>query len=184
MYVFGKGKSATTVAAPDIAVAKGTSLLIRGTVLDVSPAQPNTPCVSKESMTTQMQYLHKQQPVDGLWHNETITGVPVSLTAIGSDGAYIDLGTVTTDGYYGTFSKTWTPPTQGDYRVIASFAGDDSYGSSAASTSISVGPAPATPDTQQVVVPDYTMTIVGVGIAIIIAVAIAAVAIIMMVRKR
>ncbi|HLN45248.1 MAG TPA: PQQ-binding-like beta-propeller repeat protein [Candidatus Sulfotelmatobacter sp.] len=174
LYVFGKGKSITTVSAPDTAVSKGTALVIKGTVLDLSPAQPNTPCVSKESMTTQMQYLHKQQPIDGLWHNETIVGVPVSLTAIAADGSSIDIGTATTDGYYGTFSKAWTPPKEGDYKIIASFAGDDSYGSSGASTAISIGPAPATVEPQpQVTIPDYTMTILGVGIAVIIAVVIA-----------
>ena len=175
MYVFGKGKSATTVTAPDVVVPKGTGVVIKGTILDLSPAQPNTPAVSKGSMKTQMEYLHKQMPIDGLWHNETLTGVPVSLTAIGSDGSYIDLGTVVTDGYYGTFSKTWTPTAEGDYKVIASFAGDESYGSSAASTSISIGPAPTektdTGTQKEIVIPDYTMTIVAGVVAIIIAVA-------------
>ena len=60
MYVFGKGKSATTVTAPDTAVTKGNGIMIKGTVLDLSPAQPGTPCVSKESMTLQMEYLHLQ----------------------------------------------------------------------------------------------------------------------------
>ena len=183
LYVFGKGKSATTVTAPDIAVSKGSSVVVRGTVLDQSPGQPNTPCVSKDSMATQMEYLHKQLPIDGIWHNETIVGVPVTLTAVSADGAYVDLGTVTTDGYYGTFSKTWTPPAEGDYKIIASFAGDESYGSSAASTSTSVGPAPAAPDTsqQEITVPDYTMTIVAMGFAIIAVVAIVG---ILLYRKR
>jgi hypothetical protein len=35
------------------------------------------------------------------------------------------------------FSKTWTPQMGGDYKIIASLTGDDSYGSKAASTSIS-----------------------------------------------
>ena len=39
-YVFGKGKSETTVTAPDVAVPKGTAITIKGTVLDMSPAQP------------------------------------------------------------------------------------------------------------------------------------------------
>jgi len=182
MYVFGKGKSATTISAPDVVVSKGTGIVIKGTVMDQSPAQPDTPCVSKESMTTQMEYMHLQMPIDGLWHNETITGVTVSLTAIGSDGSFTDLGTVTTDGYYGTFSKTWTPEKEGDYKIIASFAGDDSYGSSGASTSISVGPAPASIDIpEQIVPPDYTTTIVGSAIAVIIAVAIAG---ILVLRKK
>jgi outer membrane protein assembly factor BamB len=175
LYVFGKGKSATTVTAPDVAVPKGTALVIKGTVTDLSPAQPGTPCVSKESMTTQMQYLHKQQPIDGLWHNETITGVPVKLTAISSSGSVVDIGTAISNGYYGTFSKTWTPPSEGDYEIIASFEGDDSYGSSAASTALTVGPAPATSEPpEQQVIPDYTLAIIGSAIAVIIAVAIAA----------
>jgi len=119
-----------------------------------------------------MEYLHKQMPIAGLWGNETITGVPVTLTAISSDGNVIDIGTVTSNGYYGTFSQAWTPPNEGNYEIMASFAGDDSYGSSAASTAISVGPAPTVPEPQpQVIVPDNTQTIIGTGIAIIIAVA-------------
>jgi len=67
----------------------------------------------------------------------------VTLTAIGSDRNYIDIGTVTTSGYYGTFGLAWTPSEEGTYEIIASFEGDDSYGSSGASTFVSVGPAPA-----------------------------------------
>jgi len=182
MYVFGKGKSTTTVTAPDVAVAKGNGIVIKGTVLDQSPAQPGTPCVSKDSMATQMEYLHMQHPIDGVYHDLTINGVPVSLTAIGSDGSYIDIGIVTSDGYYGTFSKTWTPPAEGDYKIIASFAGDDSYGSSAASTAISVGPPPAPIQFPEQIAPaDYTMTIMGAAIAVIIAVAIVG---ILTLRKR
>jgi outer membrane protein assembly factor BamB len=181
MYVFGKGKSATTVSAPDIVVPKGSSVVIKGTVLDMSPAQLGTPAVSKESMTTQMEYLNLQIPIGGVWGNATITGVPVTLTAIGSDETLIDIGTVTTNGYYGTFSKSWIPPAEGDYEIIASFAGDDSYGSSGASTSVSVSPAPEpTQVPEQVAPPDYTLTIIGSAVAIIIAVAIA----VLILRKR
>ena len=186
MYVFGKGKSAMTVEAPDVSVPLGTALMIKGTVLDQSPAQPGTPCVSKESMSLQMEYLHLQRPITGLWGNETVTGVPITLTAIGSDGAVIDIGTVTTNGYYGTFGYSWTPPAEGTYQIVASFAGDDSYGSSGASTSVSVGPAPETIQfPQQALPPDYTMTIVAAAIAITIAVVIAvAVATVLILRKR
>jgi len=142
MYVFGKGQTATTVSAPDVAVPKGTAITIKGTVLDMSPGQPGTPCVSADSMTTQMEYLHLQSPIDGIWHNETITGVPVTLTAVDSDGNWIDIGTVTTSGYYGTFGLAWTPPKEDTYEIIASFEGDDSYGSSGASTFVTIGPAP------------------------------------------
>ena len=173
MYVFGKGKSTTTVTAPDVLIAKGNGVVIKGSVLDQSPAQPGTPCVSRDSMTTQMEYLHMQHPIDGLNHDVTMIGVPVTLTAIDSNNNYIDIGTVTTSAYYGTYEKAWTPPAEGTYKIIASFAGDESYGSSAASTAISVGPAPATIEIPaQATPPDYTLTILGVGIAVIIAVAI------------
>jgi hypothetical protein len=87
-------------------------------------------------MSTQMEFLQMQMPIDGLWHNETITGVPVILTAIASDGTVTDIGTVTTNGYYGTFSQAWAPPAEGTYTILASFNGDDSYGSSSAATPI------------------------------------------------
>jgi outer membrane protein assembly factor BamB len=150
MYVFGKGKSETTVEAPLTAVPLGTAMTITGSVLDMSPAQPGTPCVSKDSMTTQMEYLHMQHPIDGVGHDEMITGVPVTLTAIDSDGFGYNLGTVTTSGYHGTFGKAWTPTKQDTYEIVASFEGDDSYGSSGASTFITVGPAPsaAEPETE------------------------------------
>jgi hypothetical protein len=173
MYVFGKGKSMSTVMAPDVVVSKGSGVVIKGTVLDISPAQPGTPCVSKDSMATQMEYLHLQHPIDGVDHKAVMTGVPVVLNAIGSDGSSINIGTVTTDGYYGTFSKSWTPPAQVDYKIIASFAGDDSYGSSSASTTVSVGPAPAgITFPEQPTPPDYTMSIFGAAVAVIIAVAV------------
>jgi hypothetical protein len=185
MYVYGKGKSATTVIAPDVVMPKGNGIVIRGTVLDQSPAQPGTPCVSKDTMATQMEYLHMQHPVDGVDHQASISGVPVILTALDSNGAVIDLGTATTNGYYGTFSKAWTPPNEGTYQIIASFAGDDSYGSSAASTAVSVGPAVQTPETPAVPTPtDYTMAIVGAAIAIMIVVAIAVAVAVMILRKR
>ena len=68
-------------------VRKGTSVLIRGTVLDQSPAQPGTPCVSEASMATQMEYLHMQAPDRRPRLTMfTMTGVPVTLTAIDSNG--------------------------------------------------------------------------------------------------
>jgi outer membrane protein assembly factor BamB len=177
LYVLGKGKSKTTVEAPLTVVPKGQGVVIKGMVLDMSPAQPETPCVSADSMSTWMDYLHMQLPIDGIRHNETIMGVPVSLTAISSDGSSIDIGTVTTDGYYGTFSKSWTPPNEGDYKIIASFAGDDSYGSSGASTAVSVGPATPTPETPEIPTPvDNTMLLYGLIVLVIIAIIIGLVA--------
>ena len=77
-------------------------------------------------------------------------------------------------------SYAWTPQNEGVYRIIATFAGDDSYGSSWAETRVSVVPAPETPPEQTQAI-DNTMTIVATGIAIIIAIAIAT---IVLLRKR
>ena len=185
MYVFGKGPTATTVTAPDVAVPLGTAFTIKGTVLDQSPGQPGTPCVSKDSMTTQMEYLHLQMPIDGLWHNESIIGVPVSLTALDADYNAIDIGTATTNGYGGNFGMAWTPTKEGTYTIYASFAGDDSYGSSDAYTTMHVGPAPEPIEIPPAAQPiDYTMTIVYAAIAIIIAVVIAVAAAVLLLRKR
>jgi hypothetical protein len=183
LYCFGKGKSATTVTATDTTVPLGTAVLIKGTVIDESPAQAGTPCVSHDSMKTQMEYLHMQGSISGLFGNETLTGVPVQLTAISPDGTITEIGTATTNGYSGVFSTTWTPPTEGKYEIIASFASDDSYGSSSASTAVSVGPAPVPyPEPADPVAPaDFTLTILGTGIAIIIAVVVATLIIL---RKR
>jgi hypothetical protein len=186
-YIFGKGKTAATVTASPKTSALGDMVLIEGTVMDMSPAQPGTPCVSADSMTTQMQFLHMQQPVDGYWHNESITGVPVMLTAIASDGTVTDLGTATTNGYYGTFSVTWTPPSEGKYEIVASFNGDDSYGSSYASTAVAVGPAPETGTdggSGTEAAPDNTMLLYGILVAVIIAIVLAVIAIVAIFGKR
>jgi outer membrane protein assembly factor BamB len=189
MYVFGPGKSATTIAVSPEAVAQGSIIHIKGTVMDLSPAQPDTPCVSKDSMTLQMESIHMQMPQAGLWGNETLTGVPVTLTAIAADGTVTDIGTVTTNGYYGTFGSSWTPPSKGEYTIMASFAGDESYGSSSAATTFTVGeaasstPAPSVTQapTGYATTSDIATYMIGGVVAIIIAIAIVGA---LMLRKR
>lgn len=196
MYIFGKGKSATTISAPQTSVDMGKSLVIQGSVMDISPGdqgsfqnptapldsatKPGTvPCVSAASMKTMMEYVYQQKPIDGIWHNETITGVPVTLTAIDENGNVIDIGTTTTNGYYGNYGFEWAPPNEGLYTIMASFAGDDSYGSSNAACTISVGPAPSASSAPTTTTPAGQVTstemltyFVATAIAIIIAIAI------------
>ncbi len=185
MYTFGRGKSAMTMTGPTTAIPLGTKAVVSGTVMDMSPAQPNTPCVAKDSMMLQMEYIHYNQPITGIWNNETILGVPVRLTAIAEDGSATDLGTTTTNGYTGVFTYAWAPPKEGKYEIVASFGPDESYSSSTSSSAIYVGPAPASTNNQgsqpDVVVPDYTLTIIGSAIAILIAVALVGV---LVLRKR
>ncbi|MGD6808744.1 MAG: hypothetical protein ACQCN3_03510 [Candidatus Bathyarchaeia archaeon] len=183
-YIIGRGLSATTVTTSSKTPASGTTIQIEGTVLDQSPAQPGTPCVSHDSMGTQMNYLHRQQPQNGITGTETITGVPVTLTAIDPNGNPQTIDTVTTNGYYGTFSCAWTPNMEGKWTIIASFAADDSYGSSSAATDIEVGAAPQSTEpttSAQAVNPPYELYTVGTGLAVILVVVIATA---LLLRKR
>jgi len=185
MYVLGRGISATTVSAPQTTVAQGTPVLIQGTVLDQSPGNPGVACVADGSQATYMEYLYMQQPLDGIFHNVTILGVPVSLLAIDNNGTVIDIGTTTSD-VSGNFQMAWTPPNEGVYKITANFAGSESYGTSWAETGLSVGPAPEpypTPVQPEAPV-DYTMTITYAAIAIIIAVVIAVAVAVLLLRKR
>ena len=94
LYIFGQGPSATTVSAPQTSITTGQNVTITGTVLDQSPAQLGKGCVSDNTMNTYMEYLHEQQPIDGTFHNVTVTGVPVSIDAIDPNGNPVHLATV------------------------------------------------------------------------------------------
>ena len=153
LYVFGKGTSATTVSVPQTQITEGTSVIVSGTVLDQSPGivpastSPsgvtqamknsrgieNVACVSDETVSTYMSYLYSQQPLDGMYHNITVTGVPVSIDAIDPNGNAIHLGDTMSDSS-GTYAFTWIPNKPGNYQLTASFQGSNSYGSSWAET--------------------------------------------------
>jgi hypothetical protein len=141
MYVFGKGESETTVSAPQTAIVAGSSAVLSGTILDQSPAQPGAACVSKDSMSTYMEFLHMQRPIDGFYHNVTVTGVPVSIDVIDPNNNFFHIATVTSDEK-GNFGYTWKPEIAGQYKITATFAGDESYGSSWATTYAIVCDAP------------------------------------------
>lgn len=137
IYCFGKGQSATTVTAPDIAVAAGTGIMIRGTVTDQSPGATGAAAVADESMTAWMEYLYQQKPIPG-----DANGVQVTISAIDSNGNSQDIGTATTD-LAGNFGFRWTPSTPGQYQIVATFKGTNSYASSFDTTYVAVGNAPS-----------------------------------------
>ena len=156
-------------------------LVIRGTITDISAGTEQTaqaarfpngvPCVSDTSMSSWMEYVYQQQP---LYNN--MTGVPVTISVIDANNNFRDIGTTATD-VSGTFGFTWTPDIPGDYKVIASFAGSNSYYPSSADTHFYAGETPthepsATAVTGLATTADLMTYILGVGIAIIIAVAI------------
>ncbi len=181
MYVFGKGQSTTSIEAPLTAVTLGQTLVIKGSVLDQSPAQPGTPCISPESMSGWMNYLHAQAPIPA-----NTKGVPVSIDAIDPNGNPVHIADVVSD-MSGTYSYMWQPDSVGKYTVTATFVGDGSYGSSYAETAVGVVNAPettATPTPNTIVAAtsaDVMNSAIIVAIAVIIAVAIATV---LLLRKR
>ena len=127
-----------------------------------------------------MDYLHMQNAT--LLNNPPKpNGVTVRLAAVGPSGDVIDIGTVTSDSG-GLFKKTWTPQSEGEYTVYATFDGSNSYYGSYAETALSIIEAPAeTSNAQQQIIPDYTMTLIGGFLAVIVAVAIVG---ILVVRKK
>ncbi len=152
LYCFGKGQTTTTVSAPTTTVPQGTPVLIQGTVMDQSPGSSlpiydsigqapgkiNSPAVSDQYMTQQMQYLYMQQPAPN-----NPAGVPVTLAAIDPNGNPVNINIVTSNSA-GMYQATFTPDIPGAYTIIARFDGTNSYFASNAETSLEIGQPVAT----------------------------------------
>ncbi|MGD6808647.1 MAG: PQQ-binding-like beta-propeller repeat protein [Candidatus Bathyarchaeia archaeon] len=145
LYIYGKGPSSTTITAPSTAINLGQSIMITGKVLDQSVGSPNTPAISDEWMGQWMEYIHMDRPIP-----VDATGVSVSIDATDPNGNSIHIGDATSD-ISGTYSFLWEPELAGEYKVMATFAGTNSYGSSYATTAVGVvegsetsTPAPST----------------------------------------
>jgi outer membrane protein assembly factor BamB len=170
VYAIGKGPSEMTVTPSNAVINAENTVLISGTVMDVSPGteQDNikyrfskgVPAVSDESMSEWMLYVYKNfgRPMD-------TQGVDVTVFAQQGDRV-IDVGTAVSDAS-GRFAITWTPPTDatGNWDVYAYFSGSGAYYGSWAKSEMAVLEAP------EIVEPDptppYEWYIVGMGIAIL-----------------
>jgi len=187
---FGQGPSQLTVTAPDTATSVGTPLVIRGTVMDISAGTkqnqeamdfPNgVPCVSDASESAWMQYVYDQFP-----EPTNVTGVPVTISVIDSNGNYRQIGSTTTNSM-GTFGISWAPDIPGLYTVIATFAGSNSYYGSSAdtyfyATAAQATPAPPTATPTSIANTYFVPAIAGLFVVIIIGLAIVA---LLMLRKR
>jgi len=177
LYCIGKGPTKTTVEAPLTAIPLGESIVIKGSVMDMSLAAqdyaskvrfPNgVPAVADEDMSEWMDYLYMQNAT--LLNNPpNPRGVSVRLTAVYPNGSVQDIGTVTTDSS-GIFKKMWTPETEGEYMIYATFEGSESYWPSYGATAIGVTEAPVQPEAPQA--PAYNT----IDLVIIAAVAVVAV---------
>jgi outer membrane protein assembly factor BamB len=149
LYCIGKGPSATTVDAPMNGIKLRDSVLIRGSVIDISSGSIQTeqvgrfpsgiPAVSDDSMDEWMEYVYMEKPKP-----TDVIGVSVHLTAIDPNGNFQDLGTAKTNDL-GDFALAWTPPVPGLYTVKAIFEGTESFYRSEAGTAFYVIDASTVP---------------------------------------
>ncbi|MCL2476474.1 hypothetical protein [Candidatus Bathycorpusculum sp.] len=189
IYTFGKGPSQTTVSTSTGVVPFGSSVILTGTVLDISAGTrdadrsarfPNgVAAVSDESQSAWMEYVYMQQLMPN-----NITGVTVELSVLDSNNNYRPIGTTTADET-GFFSYNWKPDIEGKFTVYARFSGSESYWPSTARTAFAVdevAPTQAPTETPGPGIADtYFLPAVA---AIIIAIVIIGALIMLMLRKR
>jgi len=142
VYVNGPGPSATTVTASPSVATQGGSVLISGTVTDQSPALKGTAAISDADQGVWMDYMIQHD----IAAPTNVTGVPVSIDAIDPNGNFVHIADVTSD-QSGLFSTLWKPSTPGQYTIVATFAGSQSYGASYAETAAGLTQAQATTPT-------------------------------------
>ncbi len=112
----GRGPSQTTVQAGPKATTMGNTVVIEGTVTDISAGtQQNeqsgrfpagVPVSSDASMKDWMGYIYQQQVKP-----TNFTGVPVTLSVVDSNGNYRVIGSATTDTT-GHYSYVWAQTSQ------------------------------------------------------------------------
>jgi outer membrane protein assembly factor BamB len=149
LYCIGKGATQTTVNAPNLAAEMGQTVVISGSVMDISSGTTQTtqaarfpngvPVASDESTSAWMEYVYMSQPLP-----TNFTGVDVTLSVIDSNDNCRPIGTATTDAR-GFYSLNWTPDITGPFTVIATFEGNNGYYGSSAEAAFAVDEAAPTP---------------------------------------
>ncbi len=177
VYAVGKGPSSTTVTAGPKVSVHGNKLLVEGTVMDISAGTkqdeqaarfPNgVPAVSEASMSEWMEYVYQQKPKP-----TNVTGVEVIISVLDPNNNCYEVGRTTGDAD-GFFKLSFEPEVPGEYTVVATFAGSESYWPSHAETALYVEEAPAatpvpTPVPQEPVGTYFTISTVLIIAAIAI----------------
>jgi len=183
IYSIGKGPTQTAVTASPKVSEQGNLVLVEGTVMDISAGTkdsdrtarfPNgVPAVSDISQSAWMEYVYMQQPKP-----TNATGVPVVVSVLDPNGNTYVVGTTTSD-VSGHYKLTFVPEVSGEYSVIATFGGTESYWGSSSETAIAVVDAAATAAPQATVAPSaadlyFIPAIAGLFIAIIVVIALVA----------
>jgi hypothetical protein len=186
IYSIGKGPTSTTIAASPKVSEQGSSVLVEGMVIDTSAGTkdsdrsvrfPNgVPAIADEYMSPWMEYVYMQQPKP-----TNATGVKVTVSVLDPNGNTYDVGTTTSDSN-GFYKLAFTPKVAGEYTVIASFGGSESYWPSQARTAIDVTDVEPTATPYPVVTLPPTETYFAIStVAIILAIAIVGV---LLLRKK
>jgi len=189
IYALGKGPSKTTVTIQNNVIQQGESVLIQGTVLDISAGTTQTqqaarfpdgvPAVSEASQTAWMEYVYEQQP-----RPTNATGVMVSLVALDPNGNTINIGMTTSDAN-GLYAISYKPDVPGLYKIYATFAGSNSYWGSQAENVISVTEAPAATPAPTPVPPSMVEQYFFPAVAaIIVTIVVVGVALMLVLKKR
>jgi hypothetical protein len=181
VYGIGKGPTKATVSASPKVMTVGNSVLVEGSVMDISGGVTNTnglaqrfpngvPAVSDDSMNTFMKYVYMQFPAP-----TDTKGVDVIISVLDANGNYRTVGTTTTDAS-GQFKYMWQPDITGAYTVFATFLGSNSYFGSTAETAVGVTEQSATPTpmatpTSSAADLYFLPAIVGLFVAIIVSIA-------------
>jgi hypothetical protein len=146
IYSIGKGPTTTTLTANPKVSKLGSSVLIEGSILDISAGAkqsgvverfPNgIPVAADSIMDEWMSYVYMQQvcPTE-------FTGVELRVVAYDPNGNFKDYGVTTTD-IYGNFAFPFVPEVEGTYWIEVIFEGTESYYRSGATTFVTVDPAP------------------------------------------
>ncbi|MDR2203706.1 MAG: hypothetical protein LBE76_05355 [Nitrososphaerota archaeon] len=172
IYAIGRGPSETTVSVSNAVPAAGSTVLISGTVMDISPGteqynvvyrhSKGVPAVSDADMSEWMLHVYKQfaEPLD-------VIGVEVLLAGEDVNGDWFEIGTTTSDRN-GRFSFAWTPEKTGEYKIHAVFEGSGAYYYSTAQTEIAVTSSVAEVDESTPQYVWYIIAAVIVGIVVVI----------------
>ena len=189
LYCVGKGPSATSVSIQNDVTTYGNKVMVTGSVIDIAAGTgqdeqtarfPNgVPAVSDESMGDWMEYVYMQKP-----RPTNVTGVEVVISVLDPNGNNYEVGRATSD-QSGFFKCVFTPDVPGEYTVVASFAGSQSYWGSYAETAVYVDEAPAaTPVPTPTPAPMTDTYVLGIGAGAIIAIVVIGMILILMLRKR
>jgi hypothetical protein len=152
-----------TLSTPDFTATVGKPVVIKGTILDVSPGTesdalklqfPNgVPAVADAYMSEWMLHVYKQFPAPHA------NGVQITIMAYDSNGNYQSFD-VSSDSS-GAFAFEFTPEIDGQYDIYAIFGGSAAYyGNSAQGTLFATESSSSDKP--------YDLYIIGMGIVVII----------------